>query len=318
MEGTAEQKEVALPVPRNYVIYDANGTRLTSMRDVARRCADADVVLMGEVHTNQATHDAERHLLQALHEEASSRQRRVALSLEMFESDVQPIIDSYLAGVASEEDLRREARPWPNYFEDYHSLVEHCREKGMHVVAANAPRRTVSYIGKHGVDAFAAKVKEHGPSIAPTPWPYEPLSDELRNRIIAELGAAYGPSASEGDDGGGACPHVGWTKADARHALFDAQALWDASMAHHVARAASDRRTAVLHVCGKFHCERRLGIPERLPSSLRTALVVCVPWSEGGLMSAATFRRLHLHELGDFVVLTEHLPSEEAGDPHAA
>jgi uncharacterized iron-regulated protein len=45
----------------------------------------------------------------------SSPQRPLVLSLEMFERDVQPVLDEYLAGTASLADLMRDARPWPNY-----------------------------------------------------------------------------------------------------------------------------------------------------------------------------------------------------------
>jgi hypothetical protein len=41
--------------------------------------------------------------------------RPLVLSLEMFERDVQPVLDEYLAGSASLADLMRDARPWPNY-----------------------------------------------------------------------------------------------------------------------------------------------------------------------------------------------------------
>jgi hypothetical protein len=42
-------------------------------------------------------------------------QRRLVLSLEMFERDVQPVLDEYLAGSATLADLMRDARPWPNH-----------------------------------------------------------------------------------------------------------------------------------------------------------------------------------------------------------
>jgi hypothetical protein len=43
------------------------------------------------------------------------QQRPLVLSLEMFERDVQPVLDEYVAGSATLADLMRDARPWPNY-----------------------------------------------------------------------------------------------------------------------------------------------------------------------------------------------------------
>ena len=320
-------------LPRNYVVYDAKtGTRLRDMCDVARRAVDvdADCVLVGEVHTNAASHDAELKLLQALH--SAKTRRPLSLSMEMFETDVQSAVDAYVAGLATREDLERDARPWGNYDTDYHPLVSFCREHRLRVIAANAPRRVVSFVGKHG--AAALEIHEGRAAtdlgikaLAPVPLPYVPLSSALREKIARELFHAYGgeeassssspaastttgtaTAASDGSGGGSVCPHIGWSESDAHHALYDAQALWDASMA--AAITSASERSIVMHVCGKFHCEHGLGICERLPDHLKVLVVVCVPWTGGGLMDVATFRRLGLDQLGDFVVLTESLPDE--------
>ncbi|GFR42151.1 hypothetical protein Agub_g3003 [Astrephomene gubernaculifera] len=82
------------------------------------------------------------------------RRRRVALSLEMFERDVQCVMDEYLAGVLTEADLMKDARPWPNYSADYRPLVLAARQAGARVVCANAPRRYVSLVGRSGSAAL--------------------------------------------------------------------------------------------------------------------------------------------------------------------
>lgn len=58
------------------------------------RLARADVVFVGEQHDDPETHRAEADLLDAI----GRRGRPVVLSLEMFERDVQPVVDDYLAG----------------------------------------------------------------------------------------------------------------------------------------------------------------------------------------------------------------------------
>ena len=70
--------------------------------------------------------------------------RDAALSLEMFEADVQHVLDEYMAGLTREEDMLRDGRPWANYREAYRSLVELARAAALPVIAANAPRRYVS------------------------------------------------------------------------------------------------------------------------------------------------------------------------------
>jgi len=56
--------------------------------------AQRDVVFLGEQHDNAIGHAWHRHMLENLHEKRGD----VVLSMEMFERDVQPVLDDYLAG----------------------------------------------------------------------------------------------------------------------------------------------------------------------------------------------------------------------------
>lgn len=92
--------------------------------------------------------------------------------------------------------------------------------------------------------------------------------------------------------------------------MLDAQCLWDASMAHSIAQALADAAAAspppsapplVMHVCGKFHCEHGLGVPERLEA--RTLVVSCVPAAASHL--AADELPAAARGMADYVVLTD-------------
>src|SRR5690606_38634077 len=109
--------------------------------------AGADVVFLGEQHDDSSTHRLELAVLEGL----AARGRDVTLALEMFERDVQPLLDSYLAGRASEAELRAGARPWPNYETDYRPLVEFARARRWPVVASNVPRPLASAVGRGGL-----------------------------------------------------------------------------------------------------------------------------------------------------------------------
>ena len=86
--------------------------------DVARAAdilKDYDVVVIGEYHDHLANNLAELALLRALR----PRVPGLALSMEQFERDVQPVVDDYLAGRIGEATLKREGRAWGNYDEAY-------------------------------------------------------------------------------------------------------------------------------------------------------------------------------------------------------
>jgi uncharacterized iron-regulated protein len=49
--------------------------------------------------------------------------QKTALSMEMFQTDCQLVLNEYLAGLIREKNLITDARTWPNY-KDYKPLVE--------------------------------------------------------------------------------------------------------------------------------------------------------------------------------------------------
>ncbi|MEQ1892040.1 MAG: ChaN family lipoprotein, partial [Planctomycetota bacterium] len=116
--------------------------------------AAADVVFVGETHLDDNTHRVELAILEGLEK---FRQGKVVLSLEMFERDVQPVLDEYLAGKILESEFLARARPWGNYRSDYRPLIEFAKAHGVPVVAANAPasvRRKLASGGRAALDAL--------------------------------------------------------------------------------------------------------------------------------------------------------------------
>ena len=142
--SAAEMAARALPPPEilgteraaAFACYRGTGERC-AMSEVLKAAEKVDVVVVGETHDDPVAHQLELYMLVALHRQTNGQCR---LSLEMFERDVQPVIDEYLAGCIRERDLLQDARPWANY-EDYKPLVEFAKETGVAVVAADTAQR---------------------------------------------------------------------------------------------------------------------------------------------------------------------------------
>ena len=120
----------AYAAPADYVpqrVFDTRRGAFIDFESMVAALAQADVVLVGEQHDDPNTHRLEYALVSGL------RRRRVAptVSLEMFERDVQDVIDRYLSGAITEEQLLKEARPWPRYATDYRPLVELAKTRGL-------------------------------------------------------------------------------------------------------------------------------------------------------------------------------------------
>jgi uncharacterized iron-regulated protein len=163
----------------SFMVYDSTG-QPRSFADILQAMDHVDVVLVGESHDDAVGHGVEAQLLYRAAErygvvgDEAVMKRPVVLSLEMFERDVQYILDEYLDGLITEDQFEASARPWPRYATDYRPMVEFAKAHGIPVVAANAPRRyvnRVSRLGPASLDALSATAKQYLP-----PLPYPPAS----------------------------------------------------------------------------------------------------------------------------------------------
>ena len=221
------------------VVLDADGP--TTLDALHAAVARVDVVFLGEAHDDSTAHAVELAVLRA----ALELDRPVVLALEMAETDVQPVLDEYLTGLIRERDWLAAGRPWTNYEADYRPLVELARERGIPVVASNAPGRYVSLVSRSGdlavLDSLSAAARAWLP---PT---VDPPSEALAAKFADLMGGM--PH--------GAGPTV--------EGMLAAQNLRDATMAWRIAEALRAHPGAlVVHVNGSFHSEGRLGIPEHL------------------------------------------------------
>ena len=287
-------------------IYRSDGTA-ASMRQLVAAFRAVDAVLVGEEHDDSIGHKVELAILGAAHRSlALPAGRALIVSLEMFERDVQSVVDEYLAGLITEKHFRSSARPWDRYETDYRPLVEYAREEGLAVVAANAPRRYVNRVTRLGPESLADLPESARATLPPLPFPgpsplYRAQWDSLMSSMARER---RGPSGEPAPAAAERAPEA----ATARHPstmgyALDAQALWDATMAESVARALEAWPGAlVLHYAGSFHVERGTGIPEKIsayrPGTRLLTLVIRRAVDIGAFDHG-------VHEgLGDFVILT--------------
>ena len=280
-------------VSRSLRVYDTKADRFVPFARLAAAAAKADVVFFGEQHDDPATHAAELAVLASLGE----RRDRVVLSVEMFERDVQPVLDQYLAGSLSEKDFLAGSRPWDRYTTDYRAMVELSRIRGWPVVAANVPRRIASAIGRKGLAvldtmnatdrAYAAKQ-----NICPKDAYYANFVETM--------------SGMAGHGAGGAQPSAADVAAAAAMTdrFYEAQCVKDETMGESVADALmkAGNGAVVFHVDGAFHSDFGLGTAERTrrrAPSASTLVITAVPLADLTTAKGADYKTR-----GDFVLFT--------------
>ncbi len=247
---TGIRRTAAVPAPSGFLAaFGRSGNTLT-WSEVVSQAGRSDVVYLGELHDDPATHELELATLRAL---AEGGRRPVALSLEMFETDVQGVLNAYLKGTITERDFLAGSRPWPNYGTDYRPLVEYAKSARIPVVASNVPRRLASMVAKGGLPALAGlPAAERQWAAIPDSAPADAYWEEFKQ---------FG--------------HPGMNPADLWK-WYEAQVLKDETMARSITTVLAGSRPVVLHVNGAFHSDKALGVPSRVtklqPGSSRTVM----------------------------------------------
>jgi uncharacterized iron-regulated protein len=222
----------------HYKIYSTSRQKIISLDDIANDMANDDVLFFGEEHNDSTGHFLEYALFKRL---TQKYPQKIALSMEMFETDCQNVLDEYLNGLIQEKNMITDARAWKNY-KDYRPMVELSKTESAPVIAANAPRRYVNMVTRttlSGLDGLNTVSKSYLP-----PLPIDTATGDYYDKFLQIMG---GHAAMGG-----------------MH-MFQSQNLWDATMGWSIARFAKKHKDyKIFQVNGSFHSEGKLGAAAQL------------------------------------------------------
>ncbi|AHJ96435.1 hypothetical protein Hsw_0840 [Hymenobacter swuensis DY53] len=218
-----------------YRLFTATG-KPAGYDKMLRELAAADVVFFGEQHNDPIAHWLELQLTKDL---LRLRQGQLVLGLEMFERDVQPLVDQYTTGELDDKGFEADSRPWPNYATDYKPLLQLARQQKFRVVGTNVPRRYASQVAKGGLEALDALPAAEKAWLAPLPLTVDFALPGYQN--MAKM------------FGGDAAHAVGVQN------IIRAQALKDATMAYFLNQARPEGHL-LLHLNGAYHSDNHDGI----------------------------------------------------------
>lgn len=258
-----------------YKIYSVERKQEVSLETMVSDLLKADVVFFGEEHNDSVAHVLQLNVLKGLYEHKKSG---LALSMEMFQSDVQLVLDEYRNGLIRESNLDKDGRLWKNY-KDYRSVVEFAKENKLYILAANAPSRYTNRVTRSGLASLNEISKEAKALLAPLPV------DTLTGRYYEKFSALMGD-------------HMGSMK------IYQSQNLWDATMAWRISRLAKQHpKKLILHLNGRFHTDEKLGTYaqlKRYAPKLRSMNI-----SSFSHESFAAPQWDEWQNLGDFIIITD-------------
>ena len=197
---------------------------------------EAEVVLFGEQHNDPIAHWLQLEVTKDLH---NKHKQNLALGAEMFEADVQLVLNEYLTGVIPENNFEQESRIWTNYKTDYKPLVRFAKDNSLAFVATNVPRRYAATVAAGGLDALEKLNADARKYLAPMPITVDAELPGYKNML-----AMFGSNTH--------------SNSKAKN-IVQAQALKDATMAHFILGQLSNSKR-VLHFNGAYHSDNFEGI----------------------------------------------------------
>ncbi len=219
-----------------YLLYDKVDKPLT-YKDLLQKASEADVILFGETHNNPIAHWLQLQLTKDLYK---IKNEKLILGAEMFETDVQLVINEYLAGIIKESSFEKEARIWDNYTTDYKPLLLFAKQNKLSFWATNIPRRYASAVSTSGLDILNKADK-----IAKTNYfPNLPIEVDYELPSYKNMLNMMGSS--------------GVVHTDANN-FVSAQAIKDATMAFKISQNMKSGHT-FLHINGAYHSDNYEGI----------------------------------------------------------
>ena len=280
-------------------VYDTKQRRFIDFESMLASASGADVLFLGEQHDDPGTHRLEAATLEGL----ARRRANVVLAMEMFERDVQPLLDNYLSGSAPEHDFIAGSRPWPRYVTDYRAMVEFARAAKWPVIASDVPRRLASLVSRRGVKIILDSISAADRAFAAHDviCPHDDYFARFA-KTMSDMPSHSGDSTKESAA----------EKTATIERIYQAQCIKDETMGESVAKAytAASPRALVVHVNGAFHSDYGLGTAERVKRRMpgkRVAVVSFVPVKDLDKVDEKPE-----HTLADFIVFTL-APAVKAG-----
>jgi uncharacterized iron-regulated protein len=205
------------------------------------------VLYLGETHDNVADHQAQKFILEQL----IAGPKPLTLAMEMFQRPYQGAIDRYFKGDLTEAEFLAQTEyktRWGFPWELYAPIVTLAKTQNIPLIALNTPSEVTRQVARKGLESLTPEQRQFIPAQADIF-----LGPEGYRQQIQQI---YAMHQGKGNSAGG-------------DRFFQAQVLWDETMADRITQTAitsPDRLIIVL--VGQGHLLKDYGIPSRVARRL--------------------------------------------------
>jgi len=218
---------------------------------VLQQLAIADVVYLGETHDNPADHQVQLKIIQALHQ----KQPQLAIALEMFQRPYQPVLDRYLAGQITEAELKQQSQfdqRWGYDWEQYAPILRFAKANRLPLIALNTPTEITRKVARQGLASLTASDRQFIPPTTEIRTDNNAYRQRIQ-KIYQEIHQSHSSSKNF-------------------EQFFQAQVLWDETMADRIAQFATTQPNhQIVVLAGQGHIIYGDGIPSRVARRLKNS-----------------------------------------------
>jgi len=198
--------------------------------------SQVDVIYVGEQHNDVRHHQIQLQILKAIWE----KDRRVAVGMEMFSREYQPVLDSWSAGELEESEFLKKSQWYANWrfpFRYYREILSFVRDNNIRLVALNLPGHIPARIATGGIDNLLPSDRRHLPADID-------MSNKAHRDYLRKIFESHHlPGRSDFES------------------FYQAQCVWEDKMAESIAENISSDRMVVL--VGNGHIIKKFGVPNR-------------------------------------------------------
>jgi uncharacterized iron-regulated protein len=222
----------------------------SSWTHILPQLASSNVIYLGETHDSELDHQNQLKIIQELYK----RNPKIAIALEMFQRPYQGVVDEYLAGKITEEELVKKSeyeKRWGFPWKLYAPILRFARKNKLPVLATNTPAEVSRKVARQGLESLTADERQWIPPF----FEIRTDNEDYRKMVLAAF--AEHQAAGHGKS------------ADAER-FFLVQVLWDETIAESIAKfVQANPNHQVVVLAGQGHIIYGFGIPSRVERRLQ-------------------------------------------------
>ncbi|MBF0329668.1 MAG: ChaN family lipoprotein [Nitrospirae bacterium] len=216
---------------------------LKTLNDLIEKISKKKILYVGEAHDRFSHHDIQLKIIEGLF----SKNKKIAIGMEMFQRPYQKALDEYISGEIDEKEFLKKSeyfKKWGLDYNLYKPILDFARAEKIPVVALNITREITEKTAKTGMDS---------------------LSDEERKLIPEQLDFSDNDYRERLKD---IFDKHGYSKSRSFDFFYQAQILWDETMSMSIDeyfRKNPDFQSSgqMVVIAGGGHFEYGSGIPKR-------------------------------------------------------